>query len=248
MPDHPGLFTPGKVGPLELPNRIVMSPMTRIRAGEGCIPSERMVRYYSQRASAGLIITEGTHPSPMGRGYTYPPGLHSEEQATGWRKVTDAVHAAGGRIFVQLMHAGRVSHSSLLPDHALPVAPSAIATSGQIHTFGGKEPFETPRPLETAEIPAVIEEYRRAAELSILAGFDGVELHAATGYLPNQFQVTGSNHRTDTYGGSLERRTRFTLEVIEALCGVRIGSASRSLPASRSTTPSTTILPRLTPT
>ena len=126
-----GLFTPVKIGPLELPNRIVMSPMTRIRAGEGCVPSERMVRYYSQRASAGLIITEGTHPSPMGRGYTYPPGLHTEEQAAGWRKVTDAVHAAGGRIFVQLMHAGRVSHSSLLPDHALPVAPSAIAVSGR---------------------------------------------------------------------------------------------------------------------
>ena len=216
MPDQPGLFTPVKVGSLELPNRIVMSPMTRIRAGEGCVPSERMVRYYSQRASAGLIITEGTHPSPMGRGYTYPPGLHTEEQAAGWRKVTDAVHAAGGRIFVQLMHAGRVSHSSLLPDHALPVAPSAIAVSGQVHTFDGKVPFETPRPLETAEIPAVIEEYRRAAELSITAGFDGVELHAATGYLPNQFQVTGSNRRTDAYGGSLERRTRFTLEVIEA--------------------------------
>ena len=221
MPAQPGLFTPVKVGPLELPNRIVMSPMTRIRAGEGCVPSERMVRYYSQRASAGLIITEGTHPSPMGRGYTYPPGLHTEEQAAGWRKVTDAVHAAGGRIFVQLMHAGRVSHSSLLPDHALPVAPSAIAVSGEVHTFGGKEPFETPRPLETEEIPAVIEEYRRAAELSITAGFDGVELHAATGYLPNQFQVTGSNRRTDAYGGSLEKRTRFTLEVIEALCGVR---------------------------
>jgi len=119
------------------------------------------------------------------------------------------------------MHAGRVSHSSLLPDHALPVAPSAIAVSGQVHTFGGKEPFETPRSLETEEIPAVIEEYRRAAELSIAAGFDGVELHAATGYLPNQFQVTGSNRRTDAYGGSLEKRTRFTLEVVEALCGVR---------------------------
>jgi N-ethylmaleimide reductase len=210
-----------KVGPLELPNRIVMSPMTRIRAGEGCIPSEKMVRYYSQRASAGLLITEGTHPSPMGRGYTYPPALHSEEQAAGWRKVTDAVHAAGGRIFVQLMHAGRVSHSSPLPDHALPVAPSAIAVSGQVHTFNGKEPFETPGPLETEEIPAAVAEYRRAAEWSMTAGFDGVELHAATGYLPNQFQVTGSNRRTGAYGGSLQKRTRFTLEVIEALCGVR---------------------------
>src|SRR4029078_6913460 len=162
MPDHPGLFTPVKVGPVELPNRIVMSPMTRIRAGEGCVPSERMVRYYAQRASAGLIITEGTHPSPMGRGYTYPPGLHREEQATGWRKVTDAVHAAGGKIFVQLMHAGRVSHSSLLPHPALPAAPSAMAVSGLIHAFDGKFPFEIPRPLATEELPGVIDEYRRA--------------------------------------------------------------------------------------
>lgn len=221
MPVQRGLFTPVKIGPLELPNRIVMSPMTRIRADESCVPSERMIRYYSQRASAGLIITEGTHPSPMGRGYTFPPGLHTDEQAAGWRKVTDAVHAAGGRIFVQLMHAGRVSHSSLLPDHALPVAPSAIAIDGEVHTFDGKYPFERPRPLTTEEIPNVIEEYRRAAELSLKAGFDGVELHAATGYLPNQFQVTGSNHRTDAYGGSLENRTRFTLEVMDALCAVR---------------------------
>lgn len=221
MRGRPGLFTPVRVGPLELPNRIVMSPMTRIRADEGCVPSERMVRYYAQRASAGLIITEGTHPSPMGRGYTFPPGLHNEEQAVGWRRVTDAVHAAGGLIFVQLMHAGRVSHSSLLPGHALPVAPSPLAVSGLVHTFGGKVPFETPRPLETEEVAAVVEEYRQAAELSIVAGFDGVELHAATGYLPNQFQVTGSNRRTDAYGGSLEGRTRFTLEVVEALCDVR---------------------------
>lgn len=215
------LFQPMKLGALELPNRIVMSPMTRIRADKECVPTERMVRYYSQRASAGLIVTEGTHPSPMGRGYTFPPGLHHEKQAAGWRKVTDAVHAAGGKIFVQLMHAGRVSHSSLLPNHALPVAPSAIAVTGEAHTFAGKEPFETPRPLETEEVSAVIDEYRRAAGLSIAAGFDGVELHAATGYLPNQFQVTGSNERTDAYGGSLENRTRFTLEVIEALCDVR---------------------------
>jgi len=195
--------------------------MTRIRASKDCIPTGRMVRYYSQRASAGLIITEGTHPSPMGRGYTSPPGLHTDEQAAAWRTVTDAVHAAGGRIFVQLMHAGRVSHSSLLPNQALPVAPSAIAISGEIHSFDGKLPFETPRPLKNEEIPRVVEEYRQAAELSIMAGFDGVELHAATGYLPNQFQVTGSNRRTDAYGGSLEGRSRFTLEVIEALCRVR---------------------------
>jgi N-ethylmaleimide reductase len=157
----------------------------------------------------------------MGRGYTHPPGLHDEQQAAGWRKVTDAVHAAGGRIFVQLMHAGRVSHSSLLPGNALPVAPSAIPIEGHVHTFAGKVPFETPRPLGTAEIAGVVGEYRRAAELSITAGFDGVELHAATGYLPNQFQVTGSNRRTDAYGGSVENRSRFTLEVVEALCSVR---------------------------
>jgi N-ethylmaleimide reductase len=215
------LFSPVKLGPLELSNRIVMSPLTRIRADENCVPTPMMAKYYSQRASAGLIITEGTHPSPMGRGYTYPPGLHTKEQAAGWRKVTDAVHAAGGRIFVQLMHAGRVSHSELLPGNALPVAPSAIAIEGHIHTFTGSKPFEIPRALKTKEIAAVVDEYRKAAELAIEAGFDGVELHAATGYLPNQFQVTGSNKRTDQYGGTLENRSRFTLEIIEALCGVR---------------------------
>lgn len=221
MSDKLSLLSPVKVGSIELANRIVMSPMTRIRADEGCVPSERMIRYYTQRATAGLIITEGTHPSPMGRGYTFSPGLHSPEQASCWRKVTDAVHAAGGRIFVQLMHAGRVSHSSLLPGQALPVAPSAIAVQGEVHTFAGKVPFEVPRALETDEVAAVVEDYRRAAELSITAGFDGIELHAATGYLPNQFQVSGSNQRTDDYGGSLENRTRFTLEVLEALCSVR---------------------------
>lgn len=221
MGQQPCLFSPMKFGSLELLNRVVMSPMTRIRADEGCVPSERMVRYYAQRASAGLIITEGTHPGEMGRGYTYPPGLHNAAQAAGWRAVTDAVHAAGGLIFVQLMHAGRVSHSSLLPGGALPVAPSAIAVSGHVHTFDGNAPYETPRALETEEIPGIVAEYRRAAELSIDAGFDGVELHAATGYLPNQFQVTGSNQRTDRYGGTLENRTRFTLEIVEALCEVR---------------------------
>lgn len=215
------LFTPLRIGPLELPNRIVMSPLTRIRADEGCVPSSIMVTYYAQRATAGLIITEGTHPSPMGRGYTYSPGLHSPEQVAGWRRVTDAVHAAGGRIFVQLMHAGRVSHSSLLPGQALPVAPSAVQLSGEFHTLGGKVPFETPRAFREAEIPEVVEEYRRAAELSVAAGFDGVEVHAATGYLPNQFLVTGANRRTDRYGGSVENRSRFLLEVVSAVASVR---------------------------
>lgn len=214
------LFTEGKLGEIEVRNRIVMAPMTRLRATEGCLASPLMVEYYRQRASAGLIITEGSHPSPMGRGYTYPPGIHTPEQAAAWRKVTDAVHQEGGRIVLQLMHAGRVTHSSLLPERALPVAPSAIAVEGVIHTFEGKVPFEVPRALTTEEIPGVIAEYRHAAELAVTAGFDGVELHAATGYLPHQFQASGSNHRTDIYGGSLENRSRFTLEILEALYDV----------------------------
>jgi N-ethylmaleimide reductase len=212
------LFTPLKLGAIELPNRIIMSPMTRLRADAACLATPEMAEYYRQRASAGLIITEGTHPSAMGRGYTYPPGIHSRAQAAAWRQVTDAVHANGGRIFVQLMHAGRVSHSSLLPDHALPVAPSPIAVSGTIHTFAGKVPFEVPRALETEEVRGVVADYRHAAELALVAGFDGVELHAATGYLPHQFQASNSNRRTDAYGGTLENRTRFTLEVLDALC------------------------------
>ncbi|MEH1821854.1 MAG: alkene reductase [Nostoc sp.] len=222
MPEKSGLFAPVRLGSLDLPNRIIMSPMSRLRATTECVPTPPMVEYYTQRASAGLIITEGTHPSPMGRGYTTCPGLHNQEQVAGWRKVTDAVHAAGGRIFVQLMHAGRVSHSSLLPNHVRPIAPSAIpVVSEEVHVWDGKVPFEIPRPLELDEIPEIVEEYRRAAELSIEAGFDGVELHAATGYLPNQFQVSSSNKRTDAYGGTLENRTRFTLEVVNALCSVR---------------------------
>lgn len=211
------LFTKIALGEIELRNRIVMAPMTRLRATEDCLASRMMVEYYRQRASAGLIITEGSHPSPMGRGYTYPPGIHTPEQAAAWRKVTDAVHQEGGHIVLQLMHAGRVTHSSLLPGRALPVAPSAIAVAGVIHTFEGKMPFEVPRALTSEEIAEVIAEYRHAAELAVTAGFDGVELHAATGYLPHQFQASGSNHRTDAYGGSLENRSRFTLEIIEAL-------------------------------
>jgi len=218
MPDS--LFSTLKLGAIEVPNRVVMAPMTRLRATDACLATPLMAQYYRQRASAGLIITEGSHPSPMGRGYTYPPGVHTQEQATAWRQVTDAVHEEGGHIFLQLMHAGRVTHSSLLPGHALPVAPSAISVAGAIHTFDGKVPFETPRALKTEEIPGVIAEYRHAAELAVAASFDGVELHAATGYLPHQFQASGSNHRTDAYGRSIENRSRFTLEVTQALCEV----------------------------
>jgi N-ethylmaleimide reductase len=214
------LFAKVMLGEIELKNRIVMAPMTRLRATEDCLASPVMVEYYRQRASAGLIITEGSHPSPMGRGYTYRPGIHTPEQAAAWRKVTDAVHEEGGRIFLQLMHAGRVTHSSFLPGHALPIAPSAIAVSGLIHTFEGKVPFEVPRELASEEIPGVIAEYRHAAELAVTAGFDGVELHAATGYLPHQFQASGSNHRADAYGGSIENRSRFTLEILQALSEV----------------------------
>ena len=212
------LFTPLKLGAIELPNRIIMSPMTRLRAAEGGLATPDMALYYRQRASAGLIITEGTYPSPLGCGYTYPPGIDNREQAASWRVVTDAVHAEGGHIFVQLMHAGRVTHSSLLPDRALPVAPSAIPVSGTIHTFEGKVPFETPRALTTEEVRGVSADYGHAAELAIVAGFDGVELHAATGYLPHQFQASNSNRRTDVYGGSIENRARFTLELMETLC------------------------------
>lgn len=214
------LFTPLTLGALTLPNRIIMSPMTRLRADAACQATPVMAEYYRQRAPAGLIITEGTHPSPMGRGYTYPPGIHTPAQAAAWRVVTDAVHAEGGRIFAQLMHAGRVSHSSLLPGQTLPVAPSAIAVEGTLHTFAGRVPFEVPRALETGEVGGVVEEYRHAAQLAVDAGFDGVELHAATGYLPHQFQSSGSNRRTDAYGGSIENRARFTLEVMAALCQV----------------------------
>ena len=215
------LFAPIRVGPFDLPNRIIMSPLTRLRADARCVPTALMARYYAQRATAGLIITEGTHPSPMGRGYTQSPGLHDREQVDAWRAVTGAVHAAGGRIFVQLMHAGRVSHSSLLPGHATPVAPSAIPVAGLVHTFAGKVPFETPRALETGEIAGVVAEYRRAAELAVAAGFDGVEVHAATGYLPNQFLATGSNRRDDAYGGTVAGRARFLLEVVAAVASVR---------------------------
>ena len=218
MPNY--LFSKLKLGVIEVPNRVTMAPMTRLRASEACQATPLMAQYYRQRASAGLIITEGSHPSPMGRGYTYPPGIHTQNQAAAWRQVTDAVHEEGGHIFLQLMHAGRVTHSSLLPGHALPVAPSAIAVAGAIHTFDGKMPFETPRALQADEIPGLVAEYRHAAELAMAAGFDGVELHAATGYLPHQFQASGSNHRTDAYGGSIENRSRFTLEVMKALCEV----------------------------
>ena len=173
--------------------------------------------FYAQRADAGLIITEGTSPSPMGKGYVRTPGIHSVAQIDGWKRITDAVHARGGLIFLQLMHTGRISHPSLLPAGATPVAPSAIAAEGQVYTATGPQDFVVPRALDTGEIASVADEYRRATRHALQAGFDGVELHAASGYLPEQFLSSGTNQRTDRYGGSPENRARFIVEVLTAM-------------------------------
>jgi len=213
------LFSPFDLGPLHLPNRVVMAPMTRNRAGPGNVPGPLNATYYAQRASAGLIVTEATQISPQGVGYPDTPGIHSSAQAAGWALVTDAVHGAGGRIFLQLWHVGRISHPSLQPGGALPVAPSAIAPAGQSMTRDGMKPFVTPRALETAEIAGIVEDYRRAARNAREAGFDGVELHAANGYLIDQFLRDSANHRTDRYGGSTENRVRFLVEATAAIVG-----------------------------
>lgn len=204
-------------GSLELPNRIVMAPMTRLRATADGVPTDLNATYYAQRASAGLIVTECTMVEPMSQAYMHSPGLFSEAQRDGWKKVVDAVHQKNGRIFVQLWHAGRTAHSELLPGNALPVAPSAIAAEGDTHTPSGKKPFETPRALDVAEIGKVVESFARAAELAAEAGFDGVEIHGAFGYLIEQFLADGSNKRTDGYGGWIENRSRFLFEVIDAV-------------------------------
>ena len=214
------LLSPYKLGNLELPNRIVMAPLTRNRAGQGNVPGQLNATYYTQRASAGLIITEATQVSPQGLGYPSTPGIHSPEQVEGWKLVTDAVHQQGGRIFLQLWHVGRISHPDLQPDGALPVAPSAIAPKGEASTYEGPKPFVTPRALETSEIPEIVEQYRKGAENALQAGFDGVEVHGANGYLLDQFLRDGTNHRTDEYGGSIENRARLLLEVTQAVAGV----------------------------
>jgi len=193
--------------------------MTRNRAS-GTIPSPSAVTYYVQRATAGLIITEGSQISPQGVGYIDTPGIHSDEQVEGWKRITDAVHRVGGRIFLQLWHVGRVSHPSLQPGGALPVAPSAIAPEGTIFTRKGPQPFVTPRALETEEIASIVSDFARAAGRAREAGFDGVELHGANGYLIDQFLRDGSNRRTDRYGGSLENRLRFLTEVTAAVAEV----------------------------
>ena len=216
----PNLFTPLTLGDLQLPNRIVMAPMTRSRAGAGNAPNCMMATYYLQRAGAGLTITEATQVSPQGIGYPDTPGIHSYDQIAGWRNVTDAVHAAGGRIFVQLWHVGRISHPLWQPGGELPVAPSAICPRGEAMTAEGMKPFVTPRALETEEIPGIVEQFARAATNAAAAGFDGAEIHAANGYLLDQFLRDGSNQRRDRYGGTPENRARLLLEVTAAVSDV----------------------------
>lgn len=225
------LFESFQLGRLTLPNRIVMPPMTRARAAPGEVPTELMAQYYSQRASAGLIITEGTQVSRQGQGYAWTPGIHTPEQVEGWSKVTAAVHRAGGRIFAQLWHVGRLSHVSLQPARQAPIAPSALVAdgvqvfidpmhSGAVHGAGQKVQHSPPRALGASEIGMLVREFAAAAENALAAGFDGVELHGANGYLINQFLDSGSNHRTDMYGGSLRNRLRFLEEVAVAVAKV----------------------------
>jgi N-ethylmaleimide reductase len=214
----PHLFSPIQVGSYRLSNRIIMAPLTRMRAPES-IPTELMMNYYCQRASAGLIISEATSISSQGVGYPATPGIYNEAQVKGWKKITEAVHAKGGRIFLQLWHVGRISHPDF-HNGQLPVAPSAIAPQGNAVTYNGLQPFVTPRALEIAEMPAIVEQYRSAAKNALNAGFDGVEIHSANGYLLDQFLRDGSNQRDDSYGGTLENRCRLLLEVVAAVTKV----------------------------
>lgn len=214
------LFEPFQLGDLTLANRMVMAPMTRNRAAENGVVPPMMATYYQQRASTGLIITESSPVSPGAVGYPATPGIHTEAHSASWRGVTDAVHAAGGLIFVQLQHCGRISHPSLLPGDATPVAPSALRPAGQAVTYTGMQDFVTPRALDTHEIPDIVAQFKRAAETAKRAGFDGVEVHGANGYIIDQFLRDGSNHRTDAYGGSVQHRMRLLNEILDAVCAV----------------------------
>jgi N-ethylmaleimide reductase len=217
----PYLLSPVQLGDLSLPNRVVLAPLTRSRAGESRIPNDLMATYYTQRASAGLIISEATMISAQAIGWSNSPGIYNEEQIQGWKSLVEAIHAKGGHIFLQLWHMGRASHSSFQPNGELPVAPSAIAIKGDgIHTPIGKMPYEVPRALETDEIPGIVEDYRKAAEGAKRAGFDGVEIHGANGYLIDQFLQSKTNQRSDRYGGSKENRFQFLKEVTEAVLTV----------------------------
>lgn len=221
------LFKEVKLGPLTLNNRIVMAPLTRSRALNGDIQGPMNAEYYAQRATAGLIISEATQISQQGKGYAFTPGIYTDEQVEGWRLCTDAVHAKNGHIFAQLWHVGRISHPDLQPNSGQPVAPSAIKPEGEAFTATGFKPFVTPRALETKEISGIIAQYEHAARCAKRAGFDGVEIHAANGYLLDQFMRDKTNTRTDQYGGLIENRTRLTLEVVDAVTqvwdGTRVG-------------------------
>ncbi|VWB60137.1 12-oxophytodienoate reductase [Burkholderia lata] len=216
-PARPTLFDPVELGRITLRNRIVMAPMTRSRAGAGDAPGPMNAAYYAQRASAGLIVTEGTQISPQGKGYPFTPGIYSDAQIAGWKQVTDAVHREGGRIFVQLAHVGRIGHPDLQPDGARPVAPSPIRPDGDAYTPTGPQPYPVPRALDTAELPAIVDQYVLAARAALQAGFDGVEIHAGNGYLLDQFLRDGTNRRTDDYGGTIDNRLRLPLEVARAV-------------------------------
>jgi N-ethylmaleimide reductase len=209
-----------ELGPLSLPNRMVMAPMTRSRAGTERVPTVLTAAYYAQRASAGLIVTEATQVSPQGIGYLGTPGIHTQAQEHAWRGVTDAVHAAGGRIALQLWHVGRISHPSFQPGGALPVAPSAVRPEGKVTTPEGPQPFVTPRALERGEIPEIVDQFAEGARRALRAGFDAVEIHGANGYLIDQFLRDGTNRRTDGYGGSIAGRVRLLREVAEAVAGI----------------------------
>ncbi len=212
------LFEPYKLGPITLPNRLVMAPLTRNRAvPPGMVPSPLAIDYYGQRASAGLLVTEASQVSQQGMGYQDTPGIYSKEQVEGWRKVTDRVHEHGGRIFIQLWHVGRISHTALQPGGGKPVAPSAIRAKGKTFVNGQFVDVSEPRALELAEIPRIIDDFRRGAANALAAGFDGVEIHGANGYLLDQFAKDGTNKRTDAYGGSIENRAKLMLEVSKAV-------------------------------
>jgi len=212
------LFTPAIISELNLSNRMVMAPMTRNRAAAGCVPQDMNVTYYRQRASAGLIITEASQVSAAGVGYPATPGIYSDEQIAGWKKITDAVHEEGGHIYIQLWYCGRISHPDLLPDNQVPVAPSALRPEGDAITYEGLKPFVEPRVLEKSEIKEIVSQYKHATQAAKQAGFDGVEVHAANGYLIDQFLRDATNLRTDEYGGSAENRMRFLNEVLDAVC------------------------------
>jgi N-ethylmaleimide reductase len=214
------LFLPYALGSLTLANRLVMAPLTRSRAGTGDVPTSLMAAYYAQRATAGLIISEASQISPQGKGYIQTPGIYGDEQIAGWKQITDAVHANDGKIFIQLWHVGRISHPDLQEGGALPVAPSAIKPIGQVFTGQGMVDMVTPRALDLAELPAIVADYRQAAQNARAAGFDGVEIHSANGYLLDQFLRDKTNQRTDAYGGSIENRARLLLDVTEAVLQV----------------------------